>query len=89
MSDKMTAAEVCKELDISWVTLNNWYRYKRENSDDELAKILPDYEKEHEKSQRLWKKSDIEKLKEFKEKRNLGRNGQMSKTIQKYYKKEK
>lgn len=89
MTNKLTAQEVCKKVNISIFTLNNWYRFKKENPNDELALILPEFEKDYEKSQRTWNTEDIKLLKLFKSKRKLGRNGQMSKTIQKYYKKKK
>lgn len=91
MTRELDTQEVLSILGISWNTLSNWYRFKNEYPDDPLAKLLPEFRKDkNSKGQkRYWKETDIKKLKEFKEKRSLGRNGQMSKTIQKYYKKEK
>lgn len=86
---KLNVYEVCQALNISVYTLNNWYRFKKEFPNDELAKLLPDYYKKHEKSQRYWNKNDIKKLLKFKQTRKLGSQGQMSKTIQKYKKKGK
>lgn len=89
MAKLLTANQVCNEVGISIFTLNNWYRYKRENPNDDLARILPDYTKEFTTSPRQWRRADIKKLLKFKQTRNLGSKGQMAKTIQKYYKKEK
>lgn len=88
MAKLLTADEVCKELNISIFTLNNWYRYKRENPEDDLAQILPEYTKRTATSPRQWRRGDLKKLTKFKETRKLGSKGQMSKSLQKYYKKE-
>lgn len=88
-NDLLTINEVCRRLRISRYTLENWYRFKREFPEDELAMLLPDYHKEKVNSLRFWKKEDIKRLREFKNLRKLGRNGQMSNTIQKYVKKRK
>jgi len=85
----LTLNQVCSRLKISRYTLENWYRFKREYPDDELALLLPDYYKERVNSQRFWNKADIKRLREFKNSRKLGRNGQMSKSIQKYVRKRK
>ena len=85
----LTINQVCRRLRISRYTLENWYRFKRESPEDELALLLPDYYKERVNSQRFWNKEDVAKLKEFKHARKLGRNGQMSNTIQKYVRKRK
>ena len=74
-------------LDVSVKTINNWYWYKRENSDDELAKLLPDYIQESARSTRYWKESDIEQLIKFKLAVPKGRYGVMGSITQRYYKK--
>lgn len=87
--DMLDINQVCKRIKVSVYTVENWYRFKREHPEDELALLLPDYYKEHINSRKFWKKEDIKKLKEFKSVRKLGRNGQMSETIQKYRKRRK
>ena len=68
-------------------TLSMWYRWKRENPDHELAKLLPDYIQEHPRSKRLWKESDVYKLIEFEQNIVKGRKGVMGSVTQRYQKK--
>ena len=88
MSDYLTAAQVVVMLGISENTLNFWYRFKRENPDNEIAQLLPDYIKDSEKSKRYWKRSDLNKLIRFQQAIPKGRNGIMGTVTQKYCKKE-
>lgn len=85
----MRIEEVAGKVGVSIYTINNWYLFKKTEPDNELAKILPEYIQNGLTSPRYWKKSDIKKLKEFKETRVLGRYGKMGKVTQKYTKKEK
>lgn len=89
MNDYLTAQQVVVMLGISENTLNFWYRFKKENPDNEVAQLLPEYTKETEKSRRLWKRSDLDKLIKFQQTIPKGRNGIMSGTTQRYYKKKK
>lgn len=68
-------------------TLTLWYKWKRENPDHELAKLLPDYIQEHPRSKRLWKESDVYKLIEFERNIVMGRKGVMGSVTQRYQKK--
>ena len=85
----LTAQQIVVILGISENTLNFWYRFRRNNPDNEYAKLLPDYIKESEKSKRLWKRDDLWKFAEFQKSIPKGRNGIMGNVTQKYYKKEK
>lgn len=84
----LRAEEVSLLVGVSIPTLNNWYRFKRENPDDGIAKILPDYIKESEKSVRYWQQEDIWQLMDFKKKIVTGRNGFMGSVTQRYKPKE-
>lgn len=79
--------EVAILIGSSSKSINNWYWFKRENPDDEYAKILPDYIQEGARQTRYWRESDIWKLIEFKQSIPMGRNGIMGSITQKYYKK--
>lgn len=68
-------------------TLTLWYKWKRENPDHELAKLLPEYIQEHPRSKRLWKASDVYKLIEFEKNIVVGRKGVMGSVTQRYQKK--
>lgn len=81
--------EVAVMIGVSCKTINNWYWYKRENPDEELAKLLPNYTQERPTSARLWKMSDIELLMNFKSHIISGRKGLMGSVTQKYVRKEK
>lgn len=85
----LTAQQVVVILGISENTLNFWYRFRRENPDNEIAKLLPDYIKESEKAKRLWKREDLQKLSEFQQAIPKGRNGIMGGTTQRYRKENK
>ena len=89
MEKLLRIEEVASKLNCSIYTLNNWYKFKRTEPNHELAKLLPDYIQDNTTSPRYWAEKDIKKLEKFKEKRVLGRYGQMGKVTQKYYKKEK
>lgn len=83
----LTATQVAAQAGISIQTLNIWYKFKRENPDNELAKILPDFQT-GERRTRYWKLSDVYKLVEFQTNIPKGRNGIMGDVTQKYYRKE-
>lgn len=77
--------EVAILIGSSGKSINNWYWFKRENPDNEYAKMLPDYVQEGARQTRYWKESDIWKLIEFKKSIPQGRNGIMGSITQKYY----
>jgi len=84
--DYLTAQQVVVILGISENTLNFWYRFKRENPENEIAKLLPDYIKKNEKSKRYWKRTDLDKLIKFQQSLPKGRNGIMGGITQRYKK---
>lgn len=81
--------EVAVLIGVSVKTINNWYWFKRENPESELAKLLPEYEQERPTSARLWKASTLEDFMTFKSSVKIGRNGAMGSVTQRYVKKEK
>lgn len=89
MENLLSATQVCVLLDCSIYSLNNWYTFKRENPDNEYAKMLPDFVNKEEgtRRKRYWKQSDIGKLIEFKAIIPHGRNGILGSVTQKYAKK--
>ena len=80
--------EVAVVVGSSFKSINNWYWFKRENPDNEYAKMLPDYLQAGPRKPRYWKESDIWKLIAFKQSIPQGRNGVMGSVTQKYYHKE-
>ena len=82
------AGETAMLLGISVDTLDIWYRFKKQNPDNEFAKMLPEvkYKKDN-KKQRFWTEEDIFKLIEYKNTIPKGRNGIMGGITQKYVKK--
>lgn len=81
--------EVAILCGVSTQTINNWYRFKRENPDNEYARMLPEYETIGEHNQRFWDKSDINSLLMFKHSMPKGCKGVMGAITQRYVKKEK
>lgn len=69
--------ELAMRIDSSTQTINNWYKWKRENPDNELASLLPDYIQEGNRQTRYWNTKDIWKFIEFKTAIIHGRNGIM------------
>lgn len=88
VDDLLKVEEVVVLVGISYNTLNYWYRWKRENPDNDLAKLLPEPIKAGSRAQRYWKYSDIEKICEFKYSIPKGRyGGLLASVTQKYTKK--
>lgn len=83
----LTANEVALAVGISVHTLDLWYRFKRQNPEHEFSKLLPEYIKNSEKSNRLWDQNDMWKLMDFKQRIPKGRKGVMGSVTQKYVKK--
>jgi len=75
--------EVALLVGSSAQTINNWYRWKRQNPDHPLATLLPDYYQDNPRQTRFWKKSDIWSLTEFKNSIPHGRNGILGDITQK------
>lgn len=80
--------EVAILIGSSGKSINNWYWFKRENPDNEYAKMLPDYVQYGPRQTRYWKESDIWKLIEYKQLIPKGRAGVMGSVTQKYYHKD-
>lgn len=81
--------EVAVALGCSSKSINNWYWFRRENPDNEYAKMLPNYIQAGTRQTRFWRESDIPKLLAFKQAIPQGRNGIMGCVTQKYYQKAK
>ena len=79
----LTGAEVCVLVGCSIYSLNNWYRFKKENPEHELAKLLPEFYQTGDRQKRVWKSSDIYKIIEFRASIPVGRNGVMGLVTQK------
>ena len=89
VQNRLRIEEVALFVGVSVNTVNSWYRFKREEPDNEYAKLLPDYKQDGgDRSTRYWTSEDIEKFLEFKQKRPIGKNGVMGMITQKYVKKE-
>ena len=83
----LTIEQVAVTCGVSVQSVNNWYKFKRENPNNEYARLLPDYFTLEGGRQRLWDKSDINALIEFKQKMPKGCKGIMGSVTQKYVKK--
>lgn len=81
--------EIAMILDVSIYTINNWYLFKRQNPDDEFAKMLPEPMQQTTRQTRYWTEEDLQKLIEFKSKIKVGRSGFMKSVSQQYSKREK
>lgn len=85
---KLKITEVAVLINRSTQTINMWYQWKRENPDNELAQLLPEYVQEGSRKTRYWKQEDVWRFIEFEQCMPKGRNGLMGKVTQKYIKKE-
>lgn len=83
MENKIKIEELAMRIDSSVQTINNWYKWKRENPNHELASILPDYVQEGNRQTRYWDIKDIWKFIEFKTAIVHGRNGIMGQSRRK------
>ena len=77
--------EVSVIIGSSPKTIENWYRWKKLNPDNELVSLLPEYIQEGQRTTRFWNKEDIYKLLEFKAKIPHGRNGILGDITQKHW----
>ena len=90
MSDRpIKLEELAVMVGVSVKTINNWYAWKKENPDHELAKLLPDYTQHGERQTRYWKQSDVWSVAKFKASLPQGRGGILGSVTQKYYHKGK
>ena len=83
----LKVAEVAVTIDSSVQTINGWYKFKKENPENELAKLLPDYIVQGGKRTRYWRQSDIWMMLQFKKSIPQGCKGIMGSVTQKYCKK--
>jgi predicted DNA-binding transcriptional regulator AlpA len=83
----LTIEQVAVTCGVSVQTINNWYKFKRENPNNEYAKLLPEYMTIGGHGQRFWDKSDIVALCAFKQKMPKGCKGVMGAVTQRYVKK--
>lgn len=79
--------EVAVLCGVSVQTINNWYKFKRENPDNEYARLIPNYETIGGHGQRFWDKADVPSLLSFKDKMPKGCKGVMGSVTQRYVKK--
>ena len=83
----LTIEQVAVTCGVSVQSVNNWYKFKRENPNNEYARLLPDYFTLEGSRQRMWDKADINALIEFKQKMPKGCKGVMGSVTQRYVKK--
>lgn len=85
--ETLSATKVTQFLDISYNTLNAWYKWY---NDDQYVKpkdtpYLPPYTQAHPRAPRLWKADDLYYLRKFKEWIPKGRSGVMGEFNSKYW----
>lgn len=78
--------EVAILCGVSVQTINNWYKFKRENPNNEYARLLPEFECVGGRKQRYWDKTDVDALIAFKSKMPKGCKGVMGSVTQRYVK---
>jgi hypothetical protein len=83
----LSATKIAQALDISVVTLTNWYKwYKDANiKKPDNVPVLPGYYQEHDRGPRMWKETDIKALKDFQQWIPKGRGGLMGKVSSQYW----
>lgn len=89
IGNKLNVTEVSVIIGTSIQTINSWYKFKKENPENELAQKLPDYVREGSKHTRYWNKDDMWKFMEFKANVPMGRYGVMGSVTQRYAHKDK
>ena len=84
---RLTATQVCYHLNISVITLNNWYGwyFSTDIEKPEDTPELPLYEQSGPRAPRYWRESDIPKLKAFQNWIPRGRGGVMGEYNSKYW----
>ena len=88
MSEKLLKIEeVALMLNVSVQTINIWYRWARENPDNEIAQSIPAYIQNGSRQTRYWTQSSVWKLIEFSKLIPKGRNGIMGDVTQRRSKK--
>ena len=74
--------ETAVAVGVTRQTMYYWYKFKKEEPDNDYAKLLPEPIKQG--RQKYWSKSDINALIRYKKALPKGRNGVMGKITQKY-----
>ena len=74
--------EVALLVGVSTQTINIWYRWAKNNPDNDLASYLPKYTQSGSRQTRYWTQSDVWKLIEFSKAIPKGRNGIMGDVTQ-------
>lgn len=87
MERMLKVEEVAVLIGTTRMSIYQWYRFKKENPDNQYAKMLPDYQV-GKRNTRLWKEEDLWKLIEFKQNIPHGRNGVLGSVTQRYVKKD-
>ncbi len=84
---KLTANKIAQALDISVITLNNWYNWYLDTSLEKPTNTppLPPFEQAHERGIRYWDSNDIPALLKFKEWVPKGRAGVMGNYSAKFW----
>ena len=81
MSERLLKIEeVALAVGVSVKTVNFWYMFKRQNPDNEYAKMLPDYIQLGNRGQRFWSEDAIWKMIDFKKQVPKGCRGVMGGT---------
>lgn len=77
--DKLTATKVSQYLDVSVVTLTNWYKWYNDPQYEKPEDVppLPPYQQLKKGAVRYWDKSDLAQLKTFQNWIPRGRGGVM------------
>lgn len=89
IGNKLNVTEVSVIIGASVQTINSWYKFKKENPENELAQKLPEFTRDGSKHTRYWNKDDIWKFMDFKSNITIGRYGVMGSVTQKYVHKDK
>lgn len=66
----MRIEEVAMVLNVNQYTIERWYKFKRENPDNQYVSLLPDFvyqTNSKNRSVRYWRPCDIKKFQEFQE----------------------
>jgi hypothetical protein len=87
--NKLRIEEVALLVGCSVKSVNNWYWFKNLHPEHEYAKMLPEFTRDGPHGTRLWRREDMWKLIEFKQRLPKGRYGILGDITQKYYRKAK
>lgn len=80
----LNVTEVSMQVGSSIQTITAWYKFRMEHPENDLVKLLPDYQHIGNRRTRYWNEADIGRLITFKNSIPQGRNGLMGSVTQKY-----